>query len=74
MQPHEQERFEEFWSLNAYVDGNYDDREGFVRLENELTALEKGRTDSNRIFYLALPPFIYQRVTIHIKELCLSEQ
>ncbi|RXG73160.1 Glucose-6-phosphate 1-dehydrogenase [Armadillidium vulgare] len=67
----EQERFEEFWKLNHYVKGSYDTRRDFELLEKEIAKLGGGR--ANRLFYLALPPSVYESVSTFIKECCMAK-
>ncbi|KAH8414124.1 hypothetical protein KR222_007752, partial [Zaprionus bogoriensis] len=73
IEPQEQAKFEQFWSeLNSYVSGQYDDGVGFERLSRQLAEREQGRP-ANRVFYLALPPSVYELVTLNIKKHCMSE-
>lgn len=67
----EKERYEEFWKINYYISGQYDSRRDFEILNQELCAFEK-RPVANRLFYLALPPSVYEPVTVHIKEACMA--
>lgn len=71
VQPGEEERYEEFWKINHYVAGSYDLRRDFELLNQEMSKFEIG-TQANRLFYLALPPSVFQSVTVHIKETCLG--
>ncbi len=63
---------EAFWRQNVYVDGPYDQRAGLEKLNQELTRLESKRRVANRVFYLALPPTVFDVVTVHIKDACMS--
>ena len=57
--------YTEFWNLNKYVAGSYDNSKDFETLNNELCKQEvKGK--GNRIFYLALPPSVFEPVTKNI--------
>lgn len=57
--------YAEFWNLNRYVAGSYDNSKDFEKLNDELCKQEvKGR--GNRIFYLALPPSVFEPVTKNI--------
>ncbi|XP_014471405.1 PREDICTED: glucose-6-phosphate 1-dehydrogenase [Dinoponera quadriceps] len=67
----EKARCEEFWKLNHYVSGMYDSHGDFQKLNNELTKYEEGDV-AHRIFYLALPPTVFQTVTVHIKNACMA--
>lgn len=43
----------------SYVQGSYDDRASFVRLQQELEKREHKDGTTKRIFYLSVPPFIF---------------
>ena len=62
-----------FFKKNAYVAGSYDTSGDFQKLNKELEKYEKGGK-ANRLFYLALPPSVYQTVTRHIKEQCMAKE
>ncbi|CAB3376164.1 Hypothetical predicted protein [Cloeon dipterum] len=70
VKPDEKQRYEEFWKLNYYVDGTYDTRRDFEILNQEMEKHEKGPT-ANRLFYLALPPPVFNPVTVNIKNTCM---
>ncbi len=61
---------EKFWSLNLYVAGGYDSDEDFHNLHRELVKHEKPH--ANRLFYLALPPSVFESVTTHLQSQCMS--
>ena len=65
-----EQQLSEFCSICTYVSGQYDKDESFVELEKHLQQLEKGRKESNRIFYMALPPSVFTTVSQHIKKNC----
>uniref|UniRef100_A0A0K2SX09 Glucose-6-phosphate 1-dehydrogenase n=1 Tax=Lepeophtheirus salmonis TaxID=72036 RepID=A0A0K2SX09_LEPSM len=65
-------KLEDFWSLNYYVAGSYDQKRDFELLNQEMERLETGYSGSNRLFYLALPPSVFAPVTVLIKECCMS--
>lgn len=67
----EEEKFEKFWQNNFYMSGSYDKRIDFEMLNQEITKYEKGPT-SNRIFYLALPPSVFEPATVNIRNACIS--
>lgn len=71
VKPIEQKQYEEFWKINYYFSGQYDSRRDFEILNQELSTFEK-RTTANRLFYLALPPSVYELVTVHIRESCMA--
>ncbi|KAK3852015.1 hypothetical protein Pcinc_041372 [Petrolisthes cinctipes] len=66
----EQERYEQFWQLNHYVRGSYDTRRDFELLNQEMTKV--GTDRANRIFYLALPPSVFDIVTSNLKQCCMA--
>lgn len=67
----EEELYEKFWKLNYYVAGTYDTRKDFEILNQEISKFEKNAV-MNRLFYLALPPSVFETVTVHIKESCMG--
>ncbi|XP_064538695.1 glucose-6-phosphate 1-dehydrogenase isoform X2 [Drosophila montana] len=71
VQADEQAKYDEFWSLNDYVAGPYDTTGGYQLLNKQLEKIEN-RCKANRIFYLALPPTVYNQVTLNIKNICMS--
>ncbi|KAK8395591.1 hypothetical protein O3P69_005595 [Scylla paramamosain] len=66
----EEERYQEFWSLNYYVKGSYDIRRDYELLNQEMTKV--GTERANRIFYLALPPSVFEPVTSNVKKCCMA--
>lgn len=72
VQPNEHAKYEEFWKLHDYVAGSYDGSKGFVALNQKMSTLENNE-HANRIFYLALPPSVFDEVTVNIKEICMSK-
>lgn len=68
----EQERYEEFWGVNHYVRGSYDTRRDFELLDQEMQKV--GTARANRIFYLALPPSVFDVVTTNLKGCCMASQ
>lgn len=72
MKPEERQRYEDFWSLNEYVAGQYDSRRDFEILSQEMSKHESTVPQANRLFYLALPPSVFEACTIHIRNACLA--
>jgi glucose-6-phosphate 1-dehydrogenase len=70
VQADEKSKFEEFFKLNHYVQGSYDKTEDFRKLND---VIEKLTSNANRLFYLALPPNVYQNVTSGIKSSCKTQ-
>ncbi|ESO10056.1 hypothetical protein HELRODRAFT_73159 [Helobdella robusta] len=56
---------ESFFNVNYYIQGNYDDKDGFEQLDKKIKELDMC---SHRIFYFALPPTVYKSVSslIHL--------
>lgn len=69
----EEGRYEEFWRLNYYVAGGYDSRRDFELLNQEIMKFENV-PNANRLFYLALPPSVFESVTRLIKETCMGQK
>ena len=69
----ETERYEQFWKLNSYVAGSYTERRDLELLNQELSKLDK-LSSANRLFYLALPPSVFETVTVHIHNTCMALQ
>ena len=63
----EKELLEEFWAINSYVAGSYDNEEDFHHLVKQMA--EKEKDCANRLFYLALPPSVFKPITSMIKVL-----
>ena len=73
MKPGEEAEADKFWALNHYVSGGYDKRVSFELLNQEMSRHEKSAGGpANRLFYLALPPSVFETVTTHLKETCMS--
>lgn len=62
-----------FFSKNSYVRGRYDDSSSFAQLGLHFSSLPGG-SDANRLFYLALPPTVYQEVGTNISCHCMSDK
>lgn len=63
---HELNTYDAFWSKNSYVSGAYDSLDSFRKLNSKLNP------NTNRLFYLALPPSVFEAATSNIKEACLA--
>ncbi|XP_050314440.1 glucose-6-phosphate 1-dehydrogenase isoform X2 [Anthonomus grandis grandis] len=73
VKPGEEQMYEDFWTLNSYISGKYDVRTDFEKLNQEIRRFETGPS-ANRLFYLALPPSVFQDVTVLIKNTCMAEK
>lgn len=67
------EMFEVFMRQNFYVQGSYDKPNDFVNLEKEVRMIEGETKTANRLFYLALPPTVFETVTKLIHDHCMSK-
>jgi len=65
-----EQQLEDFAALCTYVSGQYDRDESFSQLNKHLEDLEKGRPETNRLFYMALPPSVFTIVSQHLKKCC----
>ena len=69
-----EDQLQKFTDICTYVSGQYDKDESFVELRKHLEELEKGRKETNRIFYMALPPSVFIPVSQHLKKICYPEK
>ncbi|XP_006625332.2 glucose-6-phosphate 1-dehydrogenase isoform X1 [Lepisosteus oculatus] len=67
----EQEKLTQFFQRNSYLSGRYGEEASFRSLDAHISSLPNG-TCANRLFYLALPPSVYQDVTRNIRRACMS--
>lgn len=65
----EQSKYNEFLKINKYCAGQYDKTSDFARLDKMIAEIG----NCNRLFYLALPPSVYEPVTLNIKATCMSK-
>lgn len=69
----EAEKYEEFWKLNHYVAGAYDKVQSFNLLNEELQKYEQEEI-AHRLFYLALPPSVFESVTLRLRTICTGNK
>lgn len=69
----EKEKYEQFWKINYYVAGSYVERRDFELLNQEISKHD-GLSSANRLFYLALPPSVFESVTVNIRNTCMALQ
>merc|ERR1712072_508805 len=62
-----EQQLDEFCKFSTYVAGQYDKDESFQELEKHIQDLEKGQKETNRVFYMALPPSVFIPVSEHLK-------
>lgn len=65
-----EQQLEDFCSLCTYVSGQYDKDESFLVLNKHLEEIEAGRSETHRLFYMALPPSVFTIVSQHLKKCC----
>jgi glucose-6-phosphate 1-dehydrogenase len=65
-----EQQLEDFCGLCTYISGQYDKDESFQGLNKHLEELESGRSETNRVFYMALPPSVFITVSQHLKKNC----
>lgn len=81
----DRQRLESFWALNHFVQGSYDQAGDFRRLNEHVNKLEEAAHvaadscgsacgDCNRLFYLALPPSVFESATDMIRQHCWSDR
>ena len=65
-------KIEEFKKISSYVAGDYEDGAAFDNLNQYLNVIESHyqSKESNRIFYLALPPTVFIPVAKNLKDYC----
>jgi len=72
------ETLEAFLKICHYVQGTYDEPHGYQTLDAKITELSHKDIDkcvkrNNRMFYLALPPSVFEPVTTQIKNNVMSK-
>ncbi|SGZ48664.1 CIC11C00000003259 [Sungouiella intermedia] len=69
------EKVDGFLELISYISGPYDKPEGYQQLNKAIEEYDSKNkvTESQRLFYLALPPSVFTEVGSHIKEHCYPE-
>lgn len=65
----EEEKLEAFFKVNQYISGEYNSQADFQKLNQLIAKIGS----CNRIFYLALPPNIFEPATTQIKNVCMSQ-
>lgn len=73
MKEEEKAQLEDFFKVCHYVQGPYDQRSGFEKLNTELNKLS-GSGVVNRLFYLALPPSVFTTASSNIKACCMTQK
>jgi glucose-6-phosphate 1-dehydrogenase len=66
--------FEEFVRRNTYISGKYDTDEGFISLNNAIQQTEElYQKPAKRLFYLAVPPNVFEPVSTMIAKHCMDK-
>lgn len=65
-----EQQLDDFCRLCTYVSGQYTDDESFVGLTKHMEELEQGKPETNRLFYMALPPSVFTEVSQRLKRCC----
>lgn len=65
-----EQQLQQFVELCSYISGQYDKDESFEVLNKHLQELEQGRSETHRLFYMALPPSVFTIVSQHLKKCC----
>lgn len=70
----EKEKYEQFWTVHRYFKGSYDKTDDFVSFSNNLVENEdKIDANGHRLFYLALPPSVFDVVAANVSDNCLTK-
>ncbi|KAG9052989.1 Glucose-6-phosphate 1-dehydrogenase, partial [Serendipita sp. 407] len=69
-------KIEQFKSLSTYVAGDYDGDNGYQELNKKIEEIESKyqSQERNRLFYMALPPSVFQKVAIGLKKNCYTDK
>lgn len=65
-----EQQLDEFCGFCSYISGQYDQDDSFINLRKHLESLEQGRSETHRVFYMALPPSVFITVSQHLKRNC----
>lgn len=70
------DKVDSFLKLISYISGPYDKPEGYEELEKAIQDYDNKNnvSESERLFYLALPPSVFTSVGAHIKKHCYPEK
>ncbi|CAI2350447.1 unnamed protein product [Caenorhabditis sp. 36 PRJEB53466] len=71
----ERSAFDEFIKHCSYVQGKYDTSDGFQRLQSYIDDFQKESHNQavNRLYYLALPPSVFNVVSTELKQNCMDK-
>ncbi|KAG0554318.1 hypothetical protein M758_12G084600 [Ceratodon purpureus] len=73
-----EDAIKQFFNKVTYIQGAYDEDEGYVKLNEEVSRHEHERSDdgtpTRRLFYLALPPTVYPVASKRIQKHCMNQR
>ncbi|CAG7848600.1 Glucose-6-phosphate 1-dehydrogenase Short=G6PD [Serendipita indica DSM 11827] len=74
--PEDADKVEEFKALSTYVAGDYEDDKAFQDLNKHIEEIESKYQgpERNRMFYMALPPSVFQSVARGLKRNCYTDK
>ena len=64
----------EFRGICSYLSGQYDEDDSYAELRKHIESYEQGREETNRLFYMALPPGVFIPVSQRLKKLCYPKK
>ncbi|KAG8834886.1 Glucose-6-phosphate 1-dehydrogenase [Serendipita sp. 399] len=69
-------KIEQFKSLSTYVAGDYEDDKAYQELNKKLEEIESKykSPERNRLFYMALPPSVFEHVAKGLKKNCYTDK
>ncbi|VDP20243.1 unnamed protein product, partial [Soboliphyme baturini] len=66
--------FETFLSHNRYISGSYEAPDGYLKLKSTIADFGNShRACPNRVFYLAVPPTVFQPATRNLHQYCMCK-
>ena len=69
----DEKSFDDFFSNSVYIAGTYDQLSSYEMLSSRLKELASSCDQvTNYIFYLAVPPSVFDKVTSNIKQCCMA--
>lgn len=70
----EKQKFDEFIAKCTYMKGQYDKPEGFIQLKTFIGEIQTKHNNQpvNRLYYLALPPTVFEFVTAELSAYCMD--
>lgn len=72
--PGEERLYDEFWRKNHYVRNYKTEDQGYDTLCDTLNQEESKAGSGNRIFYLSLPPTVFESSASQLKRACIADK